>query len=241
MFTHGLSDMALWAGLAICGSPLQGDDVQKFTFSSTSHCAACLLNKAALMRYQALQLHSHCTACLLNKAALIRYQAPEASCASDKPVRHRLCRSLGSRSAPTQISSIHVHALAAIFVSCETFFRCRGFFCRSPGGIPWVWFCVLGFFVLENVLLLPGVFGGPLVEFPLCGSCPPHRGLVCVNRPGTRTLSRGTQHFTGTVSNEATSEVGYPAWPAGRTCLSFLFLTVFLSCSLLLPGFCSAL
>ena len=29
-----------------------------------------------------------------------------------------------------------------------------------------------------------------------------------------------TQHFTGTVSNEATSEVGYPAWPAGRTCIS---------------------
>ena len=28
----------------------------------------------------------------------------------------------------------------------------------------------------------------------------------------------GTQHFTGTVSNEATSETGYPAWPAGRTC-----------------------
>ena len=31
-------------------------------------------------------------------------------------------------------------------------------------------------------------------------------------------LQQGTQHFTGTVSNEATSEVGYPAWPAGRTC-----------------------
>ena len=30
--------------------------------------------------------------------------------------------------------------------------------------------------------------------------------------------SGGTQHFTGTVSNEATSEMGYPAWPAGRTC-----------------------
>ena len=35
--------------------------------------------------------------------------------------------------------------------------------------------------------------------------------------------SRGTQHFTGTVSNEATSEMGYPAWPAGRTCFSFCF------------------
>ena len=49
---------------------------------------------------------------------------------------------------------------------------------------------------------------------------------VCVKRPGARTEilhCRGTQHFTGTVSNEATSEVGYPAWPAGRTCnLSFL-------------------
>ena len=42
VFTHGLSDMALWAGLAICGSPLRGDDVQKFTFSSTSHWTACL-------------------------------------------------------------------------------------------------------------------------------------------------------------------------------------------------------
>ena len=35
---------------------------------------------------------------------------------------------------------------------------------------------------------------------------------------------RGTQHFTGTVSNEATSEMGYPAWPAGRTCINFSFL-----------------
>ena len=31
-------------------------------------------------------------------------------------------------------------------------------------------------------------------------------------------FSRGTQHFTGTVSNEATSEMGYPVWPTGRTC-----------------------
>ena len=30
------------------------------------------------------------------------------------------------------------------------------------------------------------------------------------------------QHFTGTVSNEATSEMGYPAGPAGRTCISFI-------------------
>ena len=34
---------------------------------------------------------------------------------------------------------------------------------------------------------------------------------------------QGTQHFTGTVSNEATSEMGYPAWPAGRTCAIFQF------------------
>ena len=34
---------------------------------------------------------------------------------------------------------------------------------------------------------------------------------------------RGTQHFTGTVSNEATSEMGYPAWPAERTCTIFQF------------------
>ena len=30
--------------------------------------------------------------------------------------------------------------------------------------------------------------------------------------------SKGTQHVTGIVANEATSEMGYPAWPAGRTC-----------------------
>ena len=30
------SDMAPWAGLAICGSPLRGDDVQMFKFSSAS-------------------------------------------------------------------------------------------------------------------------------------------------------------------------------------------------------------
>ena len=29
---------------------------------------------------------------------------------------------------------------------------------------------------------------------------------------------KGTQHFTGTVSNEATGEMGYPVWPTGRTC-----------------------
>ena len=28
----------------------------------------------------------------------------------------------------------------------------------------------------------------------------------------------GTQHVTGTVSNEATSEMGYPVWPTGCTC-----------------------
>ena len=33
---------------------------------------------------------------------------------------------------------------------------------------------------------------------------------------------RGTQHFTGTVSKEATSEMGYQAWPAGRTCNSII-------------------
>ena len=39
---------------------------------------------------------------------------------------------------------------------------------------------------------------------------------------GLKTSSRGTQHFTGNASNEATSEMGYPAWPAGRTCISFI-------------------
>ena len=28
----------------------------------------------------------------------------------------------------------------------------------------------------------------------------------------------GGQHFTGTVSNKATSEMGHPVWPTGRTC-----------------------
>ena len=36
----------------------------------------------------------------------------------------------------------------------------------------------------------------------------------------------GTQPFTGTVSDEATSEMGYPAWPAGRTCNFNLFVAV---------------
>ena len=53
---------------------------------------------------------------------------------------------------------------------------------------------------------------------------------VCVERLNRRKIStlfylspfqrRGAQHFTGTVSDEATSEMGYPAWPAGRTCIS---------------------
>ena len=34
-------------------------------------------------------------------------------------------------------------------------------------------------------------------------------------------VSRGTQHFTGTVSNEATSGMGYPVWPTGRTCFRY--------------------
>ena len=68
-----------------------------------------------------------------------------------------------------------------------------------------------------------------LIVFPWKGSL---RVCVCVcvsssvpksdsqNGLEAITHSRGTQHFTGTVSNEATSEVGYPAWPAGRTCIS---------------------
>ena len=42
-----------------------------------------------------------------------------------------------------------------------------------------------------------------------------------LKRCKTSNNRRGTQHFTGTVSNEATSEMGYPAWPAGRTCQFF--------------------
>ena len=56
---------------------------------------------------------------------------------------------------------------------------------------------------------------------------PPCFGRVCVWNIWTDvkllpfcivSRCRGRQHFTGTVSNEATSEMGYPAWPAGRTC-----------------------
>ena len=42
-------------------------------------------------------------------------------------------------------------------------------------------------------------------------------------------VCRGTQHFTGTVSNEAASEMGYPAWPAGCTCNVIISISVFLS------------
>ena len=37
----------------------------------------------------------------------------------------------------------------------------------------------------------------------------------------TKFLTVGGQRFTGTVSNEATSEMGFPAWPAGCTCVNF--------------------
>ena len=60
-------------------------------------------------------------------------------------------------------------------------------------------------------------------------TCLPSGGRVCVTLGVIGMLlhlfyCRGTQHFTGTVSNEATSEMGYPAWPAGRTC-EFSFLS----------------
>ena len=57
-------------------------------------------------------------------------------------------------------------------------------------------------------------------------SHPASAGCVCVkhlNRCKT-SVGRGTQHFTGTVSNEATSEMGYPAWPAGRTCNPIIYV-----------------
>ena len=41
--------------------------------------------------------------------------------------------------------------------------------------------------------------------------------------------SRWTQHFTGTVSNEATSEMGYPVWLTGRTCDGYIFEDAFRS------------
>ena len=91
------------------------------------------------MRYQAPQLHLHCTACHLNKAALIRYQAPEASCASDKPVRHRLCRLL-------------VHALRRLRSVQFTF-------------TLWLPFS----FLAKPFSVAAGFFVGPLVEFPRFG------------------------------------------------------------------------
>ena len=70
----------------------------------------------------------------------------------------------------------------------------------------------------------------PSATYSLPIQCDSHKGQVCVSSSVPKsdsqngleaiTHSRGTQHFTGTVSNEATSEVGYPAWPAGRTCIS---------------------
>lgn len=51
---------------------------------------------------------------------------------------------------------------------------------------------------------------------------------VCLKRLKRRKTSAfgftgGTQHFTGTAPNEATNEIEYAAWPAGRTCI-FPFL-----------------
>ena len=60
------------------------------------------------------------------------------------------------------------------------FFAVAGVFWRSPGGIPSAWFCAPGFSSLKIFCCCRGVVGGPLVEFRLCGSCPPHRGFVCV-------------------------------------------------------------
>ena len=169
----------------------------------------------------------------------------EASCASDKPVRYRLCRLLvhalrrlrsvqftftpsppfsflaklfplprGFLSVPWWNSLglvLCAGCFSFVFLSFFVFenllllprvfggplvefplcgFVCSGFssltFLLLPGflEVPW-WnsLCLVlcaRFFVLENLLLLPLFFGGPLVEFPLCGSCPPHRGFVCV-------------------------------------------------------------
>ena len=66
-----------------------------------------------------------------------------------------------------------------------------------------------------------------LASWCWCGCCLDEVWVVCVCVCVTLGVigmllhlfyCRGTQHFTGTVSNEATSEMGYPAWPAGRTC-----------------------
>ena len=37
-------------------------------------------------------------------------------------------------------------------------------------------------------------------------------------------VCRGTQDFTGTVSNEATSEMGYPAWQLDVPASGFVFV-----------------
>ena len=65
---------------------------------SNSSCSSARLTMIKTANLQ-VRYHSHshctaCTACILNKAALTRYQAPAASCASDKLVRYRLCNSL---------------------------------------------------------------------------------------------------------------------------------------------------
>ena len=72
-----------------------------------------------------------------------------------------------------------------------------------------------------------------LVRLGLSGLFPSaEHGTLCVCRTvslrilSLNSWSRGTQ--IGTVSNEATSEMGYPAWPAGCTCFysigRFLYL-----------------
>ena len=63
-------------------------------------------------------------------------------------------------------------------------------------------------------------------RFSTCFGVSPHGAYVCVQPAvhaglGSRPFSvscRGTQHITGTASNEATSDVGSRSWPLRCTC-----------------------
>ena len=100
-----------------------------------------------------------------------------------------------------------------------------------------------GFFMVDSFNSLSH-FHFHLIFISLSSSCSFHgpglsykprlAGVLCVERLkrsktsflsllfllNFKCRSRGTQHFTGTESNEATSEIGFPVWPTGRTCNS---------------------
>ena len=53
-----------------------------------------------------------------------------------------------------------------------------------------------------------------------------HDTLICTNLQELFLQNRGTQHVIGTVSNEATNDMGYRSWPLWSTCFEALVKTV---------------